>query len=119
MNNDEDLAFSINKHSIISLVLGILTLAFICGGVVPIPLTGFVCFPAGFLFSIPTIIYGVISINKIKKSGETGLPIAWTGIAIGGFVFICMLCASVAIGATLIFAPDALPPLQPYLDKYL
>ena len=104
-----------NKHSIISLILGILTILALCGGMVPIPFTGFICFPTTFVLGLLALIYGAISLNTIRKNNETGHPMAWSGILIGGFVFLCLLCMIVAILSLFNFAPQYVPPfLQGY-----
>ena len=104
-----------NKHSIISLILGILTVILFCGGMVPLPLTGFICLPPSFLLGFLALIYGMISLNTIRKNNETGKVNAWMGILSGGFIFLCMLCMVIAILSLFIFAPDSVPPfLQGY-----
>lgn len=104
-----------NSHSIISLILGILTLLTLCGGMVPIPFTGFICFPSSFLLGFLALTFGIVSLNTIRKRNETGHPMAWTGIILGGFVFLCMLCLFVAIISLFVFAPDSVPPI---LENY-
>jgi len=104
-----------NKHSIISLILGILTLLTLCGGMVPVPFTGFICFPTSFLLGLLALIYGGISLNTIRKKNETGSIMAWMGIVSGGFIFLCMLCMVIAIVSLFVFAPESVPPfLQGY-----
>ncbi|MBI3170430.1 MAG: DUF4190 domain-containing protein [Chloroflexi bacterium] len=100
-----------NRHSIISLILGILTLLALCGGMVPVPLTGFICFPTSFLLGLLALIYGAISLNTIRRNNERGGVMAWMGIASGGFIFLCMLCMVIAIVSLFIFAPEHVPPI--------
>jgi len=104
-----------NRHSIISLTLGILTILALCGGMVPIPFTGFICFPITFLLGLLALIYGAISLNTIRKNNEGGKPLAWMGILSGGFIFLCMLCMLIAIVSLFIFAPDS---VQPIIEGY-
>lgn len=79
----------------------------------PVPFSGFVCLPVSFLFGLLALIYGAISLNTIRKNGETGKPMAWAGILTGGFVFICMLLMLAAVLSLFIFAPDTIPPILP------
>lgn len=106
---------STNRHSIISLVLGILTMLTMCGGMVPIPFTGFICFPASVLLGLSALIFGITSLSTIRKTNESGKPMAWTGILIGGLVFLCMLCMVLAIASLFIFSPDT---IQPFMEGY-
>ena len=105
-----------NKHSIISLVLGILTIVTFCGGVIiPIPFTSFICAPVSFVMGIMALIYGTVSLNRIRKSNEGGRPMAWIGILSGGFIFLCVLCMIVALISLFKFSPDSVPQ---FLQKY-
>jgi hypothetical protein len=110
--NSETIHPPANKQSILSLIFGILTILFLCMGTIPIPFTGFICFPLSSLFGILALIYGVISLNQIRRSNETGRPMAWIGIMAGGFILMCMICMVMAIAGIFIFAPNSihLPP---------
>ena len=104
-----------NKHSIISLVLGILTVILFCGGMAPLPFTSIICFPPSFLLGFLALVYGAISLNAIRKNNETGQFHAWAGILSGGFIFLCMLCVIIAFISLFIFAPDS---VQPIIEGY-
>src|SRR5690606_9503474 len=105
-----------NKQSIISLILGILTLLTFCSGIVmPIPLIGFVCFPSSFVLGFLALTYGAISLRKIRKHNESGHPMAWIGIVIGGFVFFCILLFVIGIASLFLFTPDT---MQPLIENY-
>jgi len=104
-----------NQQSIISLILGILTVIIFCGGLVPIPFTGFVCFPGSFLLGGFALLFGVISLNRIRRNNEAGHSMAWMGIISGGFVFFCLLCVVIAFASLFIFAPNSIPPI---LENY-
>ena len=104
-----------NRHSIISLILGILTVLLFCGGMIPVPFTGFICFPPSFLLGFLALVYGAISLNTIRKNNEAGHIHAWAGILSGGFIFLCLLCMVIAIVSLFIFAPDT---VQPIIENY-
>ena len=107
-----------NKHSIISLILGILTMLVFCGSIViPIPLTSFICAPVSALIGLGALIYGFVSLQKIKQNDETGHPMAWTGILIGGFVLLCLLCMIVAIASLFYFSPGTIP-VPEFIQKF-
>jgi len=108
----------INPHSILSLVLGILTLLSFCTGFIPIPFTGFICFPASSLLGVFALVFGLIALRRIKKNYESGLPMAWIGIVIGGLVFLWVLCMIVVIISLFSYAPGSFPT-PPFIEKYL
>jgi hypothetical protein len=114
-SNDEILYPPTNKQSIISLILGILTLLIFCGGLLPIPFTGFICFPSSFVLGFLALTYGAISLIRIKKHNETGHSMAWIGIVIGSFIFFCILLFVIGIVSIFIFAPDT---MQPLIENY-
>jgi hypothetical protein len=116
--NEQPISPPLNKHSIISLTLGILTLVSLCVGLAPVPFTGFVCFPASMLLGLLALILGLVSLNRIKRHNHSGHGMAWTGIMIGGVVFLCIACLVIAFVSMLIFAPGSIPT-HPLINKYL
>jgi uncharacterized membrane protein len=120
-NEQTILAQTTNRHSIISLILGIITLILFCGGIfIPIPFTSLVCVPVSALIGIAALIYGLISLNRIKRHNQTGHSMAWTGILIGAFVLLCMLCTIAGILALFHFAPETFQdmPIPSFLRKF-
>jgi hypothetical protein len=82
-----------NRNAIISLAAGMLTLFSICMAVVPIPLTGFVCYPAGAVFGLAALASGITSLRQIRSNGEKGRSLALIGAGIGGLTSLAALCA--------------------------
>lgn len=101
-----------NNQSILSLVFAVLTIVFLCLSMIPFPFTGFICLPLSFLFGILALTFGLIALNQIRRRNETGRPMAWIGIVIGGFILMCVLCMVVAIAALFMFSPSSIhmPP---------
>ena len=117
-NEQPTLPQTANRHSIISLVLGILTLVLFCGGIfIPIPFTSLICVPISALIGIAALIYGLASINRIKKHNQNVHPMAptmaWTGILMAFFVLLGMLCMVAGILALFYFAPEHIYGLFP------
>jgi len=115
--NEELINSPINNQSILSFVFGIFTILSFCSGLVPLPLTGFLCFPTSFLFGILSLILGTVSLNQIRRRNESGSPMAWIGIVIGGFVFVCVMCMVIAIASLFIFAPNSIP-MPPFIQNF-
>ena len=105
----------VNNQSILSLVFGILTILSFCWGVIPIPFTGFICFPASVLFGVLALVFGAVSLRRIQRENQSGKSMAWAGIMIGGFVFLCLICMVVATASFFIFVPHSIPiPTPPF-----
>ena len=105
-----------NRHSIISLILGVLTVILFCGNfIIPLPLTSLVCLPVSFLLGLGALVYGTVSLNRIRKHNEAGGVMAWMGILSGGIIFLCMISMVVAIAALFYFSPDT---IQPVIEGY-
>jgi Domain of unknown function (DUF4190) len=115
--NEEAVNSPINNQSILSLVFGILTILSFCTGLSPFPLTSIICFPTSFLLGILALVFGTISLNRIRRLNESGRPMAWIGILIGGFAFLCMICMIVALVSLLIIAPDSVP-MPPFIQNF-
>jgi hypothetical protein len=106
-----------NRYSIYSFIFSILLLLSCCGGVVPIPFTGFICFPLAFLFSLVSVIAGGISLRQIRSTGHNGSGMAWTGVVLGGLVLVLFISFILLIAGMLIFAPDTIPN-PPYINLF-
>ena len=116
MEMNEEVPYSpVNTQAVLSLVFGILTLLFFCIGWLPIPFTGFICFPSSVVPGSLALIFGIIALNRIRKHNHSGRPFAWMGITIGVFVFICLLCILILAVSFFIFSPGQ---VQPFLDNY-
>jgi hypothetical protein len=107
----------INNQSILSLVFGILTIVSFCTGMFPVPFTGFICFPTSFLLGILALVFGAVSLNRIRRQNESGSPMAWMGIILGGVIFLCVMCMIVAFASLFIFSPDSIP-LPPSIQNF-
>ncbi len=83
-----------NRNAVISVVAGLLTLLSLCTAVAPIPLTGYVCYPAAVLLGLVALITGVTSLAQIGASREDGRSYALIGISIGTLAVIAALCAT-------------------------
>jgi len=99
-----------NQQAALSLILGMAAILSGCSGLVPIPFTGFICFPLSFIFGILALIFGIIALNRIRRENEAGSPMAWAGIIIGGIIFLCALCVALAFASLFLFSPDYVPP---------
>jgi len=115
--NEEIITPPNNHHSILSLVFGILTVVSFCTGMVPLPFTGFICFPTSFLFGTLALVFGAISLNQIRRRNESGSSMAWTGIILGGAIFLCLMCMIVAVASLFIFSPNSVP-MPPFIENF-
>jgi hypothetical protein len=110
-----------NRHSVISLILGILTVIIFCSGIlIPIPFTSLICIPFSALIGVVALAYGMISLNHIKKHNQTGHSMAWTGILIGTFVLLCMLAVIAVLVSLFQLAPDLFQnyPVPPFIRNF-
>ncbi len=115
--NEEMSDLPINHQAILSLVFGILTILSCCTGMVPFSFMGFICFPLSVLFGFLALVFGVISLNGIRRRNESGSPMAWIGIVLGGLIFLCVMCMIAAIASFFIFTPDAVP-MPPFIQNF-
>jgi hypothetical protein len=107
----------INSQSILSIVFGILTILFMCMGLIPFPFTSIICFPVSFLFGILALVFGMISLNQIRRRNEAGRPLAWIGIMAGGFILMCVICMIIAMLLFFVFAPNSIH-LPPFIQNF-
>lgn len=82
-----------NTLAVASLLAALLTVLSFCGGVAPIPLTGWVCFPAAIFFGLLALLTGVPALGQIRARGEAGRGMALIGAWTGGLTILATLCA--------------------------
>ena len=95
----------VDRWAAISLAAALAALTAICGGVVPVPLTGFVCFPAAAGFGVVAFIAGLAALRRVRSSGEAGRMFALIGTAVGGMALaglVCMLALGIWLYPSLI-----------------
>ena len=107
-----------NQLAVLSLIFGLVTILLVCAGMVPFPLTGFLCFPPALVFGILALAFGLAGLAQIRKRNEPGKPMAWAGIIIGGLVFLCALCVALSFSALFLFAPQYVPTPPPFPGGY-
>ncbi len=83
-----------NRASLISLIAALLTVISFCIAVAPIPLTGFVCYPAAAFFGLIAILTGLTSLWQLRSSGGNGRVFAMLGVGVGALAMIAALCAT-------------------------
>jgi hypothetical protein len=106
--------FPTNRFAVVSLVAALLTIFSFCVGVAPIPLTGWVCFPAAIFFGAIALGSGIIALIRIRASSENGRAIALAGIWLGGLTILATICSVVLTVSVLATLADQLwKQLQP------
>jgi hypothetical protein len=90
----------VDRGAVISLAAAVLTVLAFCGGIVPVPLTGFMCFPAAAGFGIVAFVAGLASLRRVRSSGEGGRTFALVGTAVGGLALVSLICL-LAMGISL------------------
>src|SRR5271157_2353320 len=83
---------STNRSAIISSIAGALTIVSFCLGVAPIPFTDVICYSISLLFAVVALALGFTALLQIRQSGESGRPLAWVGISVGGMTTVAVLC---------------------------
>ncbi|GAB4542770.1 MAG: hypothetical protein Fur002_13620 [Anaerolineales bacterium] len=103
-----------NQQAALSLAFSLLTILSACTGLVPIPFTGFICFPLSFLFATLALLFGLVALAQIRRRAQAGSPMAWAGIIIGGLVFFCGVCLALTFASLFFFAPQYIPKPQQF-----
>ncbi len=92
MSEANSQAPSVNRWSVISLGAAILSIGSFCGGIAPIPLTGFVCFPSAFALGLVALASGLWALHRIRLTADRGRGLAITGAGVGGLVLAALTC---------------------------
>ncbi len=109
----------LNHSAVISVVAAILTALSFCTAVAPIPLTGYVCYPAAAVFGLVALISGVSALMQIRTTQEQGRTHALIGIWVGAIAVVAAACA---IGLGILLLPKVialLPRALAWLQQYV
>jgi hypothetical protein len=83
----------VNRSAVISIVAALLTVVSFCGAVIPVPLTGLLCYPLAAILGIVAFVAGLISLRQIHSTGEKGRSLALVGSGVGGLAVTGLLYA--------------------------
>ena len=81
-----------NRFAVASLMTAILTLVSFCLGVIPIPLSAWVCYPAAAFSGVFSLIFGFIALRQLRSNAGKGRLLAWLGLSIGVLTLLAVLC---------------------------
>jgi hypothetical protein len=87
----------VNRQALISLAAALLTVISFCIGIAPLPLTDLFCYSASFVLASVALITGLNSLGQMRRSGESGRPLAWLGISVGAGSLLAVGCVAGAI----------------------
>ena len=85
----------VNRNAFISMITGVLTLLSFCTAVAPVPLTGYVCYPAAAVLGMIALVTGLTALWQIRRSKENGRTYALAGVWIGGLAVLASVLATV------------------------
>jgi len=102
----------VNRSAVISMIAAFLTLLSVCTAVAPIPLTGYVCYPAAAVLGLVALLTGITSLGQIKARNENGRYYALIGIWTGGLAMAASVCA---IGLGIALFPKVISLIHQYL----
>jgi hypothetical protein len=86
---------STNRNAIISCAAGLLSLIALCIALIPIPFTGYVCFPAAAVLGIVGVVTGLKARHQIRLRGEEGGTLAAIGLGLGTAAILAAICAAI------------------------
>jgi hypothetical protein len=93
MIDEPQAAVPVNRIAILSMITGFLTLLSFCAGVVPIPLTEWLCYPSAAILGLIALVSGITSLAQIQARNENGRAYALIGISVGGLAVLASACA--------------------------
>jgi len=105
---------SANRLAVLSLVLAVLTVFSFCVGAAPIPLTGWVCFPAAIFLGAAALGSGIVALRRIRSNGERGRGMALAGVWLGGLGILATIClVTLTISAVAALISQLLTQVRP------
>ena len=96
-----------NRSAVISFAAGLLMLLAVCIAIIPVPFTGYVCFPAAAVLGLVAAAYGLQALRQFKTltAAEKGMTFAGMGAcAAGMLIAACSAVLVVIFGLRLVDA---------------
>jgi hypothetical protein len=109
----------LNRSAVVSLVAAVLTLFSLCIAVAPIPLTGYVCYPAAAVFGLIALVSGIAALVQIRTTREEGRTHALIGVWVGAMALLASACA---IGVGILLFPHVValfPRVAAWVHQYI
>jgi hypothetical protein len=100
-----------NRLALLSFTAAGLTLTSFCAGVVPIPLTAWICYPIAVLFGSVALLTGFRALRQVRVGYEKGRGLALLGMWIGGLTLLAVLCFTTLSGLVLYYGSEAVQTL--------
>jgi predicted membrane protein len=95
-----------NRLALVSFFAAFLTVVSFCGGLAPLPLTAWVCYPLAILLGIVALVSGFTALRQVRASGEKGRAIALIGIWAGTLSILAVICATTLTVLVLYYGLD-------------
>ncbi len=88
----------IDRNAVVSFVTGLMALLAVCIAIIPVPLTGYLCFPGAAILTVVTAAHGVRALKRFKtlSTAEKGMTITGMAAGIAGLL-ITAFCAVVVL----------------------
>ncbi|MCX6081522.1 MAG: DUF4190 domain-containing protein [Chloroflexi bacterium] len=85
---------SANRLALVSFLFAALTFSSFCIGLLPIPLSAWVCYPAAILLGSAALLTGFRALQQLRARGQKGRGMALVGIWTGALTILAVLCAT-------------------------
>ena len=85
-----------DRDASISLASGLLALAAVCGAIIPVPFTGYICFPAACILAAVAGVYSVRALRRFRVLTGNDRAMSIAGL-IAGTVTLTLTAASVVL----------------------
>jgi len=69
----------------------------VCVAVVPVPLTGFVCFPAAALLAVCSIYFGILALREPGVERGRGKALALSGVILSAGSILLATCSGLVV----------------------
>lgn len=98
----------INRLALVSFLLAGLTLVSFCIGVVPIPLTAWVCYPLALLLGVSALVSGLKALGQLRSGLERGRLLAQVAVWMGAFSLLAVVCFTSLTVLLYVYGIDAI-----------
>jgi hypothetical protein len=85
----------VDRNVRVCFIAGLLTLLAVCTAIVPVPFTGYVCFPVAAILAVVASVHGAKALLRFRALTTIEKGMAMTGMAAGIAGFSAVACSAV------------------------
>ncbi|HET6846997.1 MAG TPA: hypothetical protein VFH29_09185 [Anaerolineales bacterium] len=97
ISDSESQVVRTDRNAAISLAAGMLALAAVCIAVIPVPFTGYICFPAAAILTVIAVTHGARALSRFGALRAAEKAMTAAGLVASAMAVLASICSVVIV----------------------